>query len=664
MSRKGHLSELVRRKDPEVRRWKSFQASFGRERIAIVRYPDLDSSTGPGGELARRARLVERRLGRRTVTVPIAGKRAAEVLVIYDPKELGDHDAARLLRRAAKKSSPDERPADLHGEVRLRKDALSAADSWLRLAPWAAALMGLLVLVFGGGVRALVPTALSAAAGASVALACSTVLGAARRFDTLFPALTVALLSVFFVRRLLDAMESGPPAVKRERVGRGLYRAVGPILLTAGVVALALVGMGASRFPGVRRPALIAAIAALVTSLASVTSAPALLALWPGKWNRAPARASLLAGWTHRVNKVLVSNHLPLLVIIALVVGGAAVFALGSPIAHRFNLLETGEISPAGGGDVPRSGTLSLVLTGRRETDFTRSKTISTIRALEDELRGHPSITSAYGPPDLAKTIGEGAATGSEATEMSRLRLRRPRLVNSFLSPDEPKARLIITTRFTDTRQLRDLAAWVERRANRTLPVEISSHVTGGLFLASHSLDSLAKALVVGLVRFMGMLFIVVIALTKDPRLGLTASGPALVVICMGGGVARLAGWPINLPLAASLTLVAMWTSSDALNALLKVARLRYGPPGVSLTASATSLRSAFLLGPFLVAAGLACRSPSLAQAGLISGVGLLVGSLVSAFTVPSLLAFMPGARLHGPLWEHTRRRVDRRAER
>jgi preprotein translocase subunit SecF len=680
-SQRGRLLHMMRPHDPEVRRWERFTQAFGHERNALVRYPDIDPArVSHRRTLAQRGRRIEHLLAGRAVSVPLVDNSSPGGLlwVSHDPRQINDETAFAKLRLAVQKTkqaaakNPTQAPqaVTLDGELVLRREARATTTAWLRYAPWILGLLGLLVLAFGGGPRAFALTTVVTAGGLSSGFALMAPLGADRRLDALLPAVTVCLLAVFFVRRLLDAVESSPKADKSSRVGGALYRAVGPILLTAGVLAMAFVGMGASRFSGVRNPSLIAALGAIATAVTAVTIAPALLVLWPGSWHRHPARASLLAGWTGRVNKVLVAHRRPLLLTLLLLLAGSGVAALHHTIGHPYDLarqrwhaLWTREKPTA------RTISLSLVVTAKNQQALFATETLHVFDRIEQKIRHHPAVEATYGLAALARRYVPAQGQAKQlplARRLQRLRTSDPRWVNRFVSPHTPKTRILITARLTHTRALRKLKRWIERQSHALLPADFYAQVTGSMPVTSHTLDTLATAYIVGLVRFLGMLFILVIALTKDPRLGLTASVPALLPVVVLAALFRLTGWSMHLGLAGALIVVAMWSGLDALNALLKVARIRFSPPGVSLTASATSLRSAFLLAPFLAVATAITDSAATIQAGLSAGVGLALGSLISSFTVPSLLAFMPGARLHGPLWEHTRRsaRKNRRRDR
>lgn len=666
------LSDLVRPDYPALRRWMDLQGSLGNERSVLLVPPDFSA---PGTEsvenlLVEFRDFVQQKLGSDVVAIEITakknktGKKEAEgergfVFLSFDHEHTEDHEIRNRVEKVTREwmllkgdiqnglqiAGSDQ--TRVEGELALRREVHSVIGRWLKIAPLTLPLLAVLVFLGGGGLKAVVSVMLVFGTSLGTIVAVSKALGGNLDLDVFFPAVVALFLSVFFVRRLLDSIAIVQPGTKNKRVGSALFAVVGPILLSAGVIAICLAGMGGSRFPGVRRPALIASVGVLAVAAASVTVVPALLSLWPGKWNKIPSRLSKLSKWTRSAGKPLVRRPVPWLLAVFLLFLAGSVWSLRSPISHKLKFSSNDFKTLLSGSRRNRLVSLSLVLQTSDRKTLTAGEALESMDALSKKLSGHPKILGVKGVHDIVTRQMEHG--GPEDTEDDR-RLKK------LLAPDEPIGRFILAVECSSTRELGEISGWIESTAMKSLPDKMSSHTTGALVSASNAADELTKAYLVGLVRFVGMLLLMMIALSKDPRLGLTAITPPAATIVIVGSLIAIFSASVHIIIAYALILTAVWCSTDALDALLRTAQLKMSPPGMTPAVTAPSLRSSLFLAPFVPVAGFCSMSPFFAQAGVIAAIGIGIGSILSAFLVPMMLNYMPEARLHGPLWEHKRK--------
>ncbi len=682
-SRHSSLSDLVRPDYPALRRWMDLQSSLGNERSVLLEPPGI--SPGEREKFLEYRDFVQERLGEKSVAIEIpaksrergkTGDKTGLVFVSIDHKSVSDHEIRRRIKKMNRewlslnennKAEEEESGKDdeqetmvsethesrMEGELALRHEVHSVISRWLGIAPLTLPLLALFVFLGGGGLKAVVSVMLVFGTSLGAVIATSRALGGNIDLDIAFPGVVSLFLSVFFVRRLLDSVAAARPGTKSKRVGSALFAVVGPILLSAGLIAICLAGMGGSRFSGVRRPALIAAVGVLTAAAASTTIVPGILSLWPGKWNETPSRLSKLSRWTRSAGKPLVRRPVPWLLAVFLLFLGGSVWSLRSPISHELFFSSSDIKTLFGRTEKTRPVSISLVIQAPDKNTLTSHETLQSMDLLSRKLSTHPKILGVTGFQDIiVNQTGHEGVAGETPEDTRRL--------NKLLAPYEPTGRLILAVECKSTGELGEIARWIETTAMKSLPDKISSHTTGALVSAGNAADELTKAYLVGLVRFVGMLLLLMIAISKDPRLGLTAiTPPAATLVILGSLIAAISA-SVQLIMAYALILTAVWCSTDALDALLRTAQLRITPPGMTPAVTAPSLRSSLLLAPFVPVAGFCCMSPFFAPAGVLAALGIGIGSLLSAFLVPMMLNYMPEARLHGPLWEHKRKKKKR----
>ncbi len=523
-------------------------------------------------------------------------------------------------------------PARLCGTLPLLAKVRPTIRRWGQGALIAAALLLVMFLLTGGGLRGVVLLTVTWFLSAGLVAALWRLLHSAFDLMAILPGLALTATVTLATKRLVDAAGWSGQDSSAQAARAAYERERGPQFLIAGVAAISLLAMAASRFPGLRWPAIWAATAVLAAVLTTLFVGTAILAIWPRSFKR-HRQASLLSRWVGQVQEGAANWPRLGLWAGALLVAALAFVGLKADVAVPLEKTDHDAAAPC-------LVALDLVVTA--STDMQSDKDGVVLHRLTRRIGAMSEVEAIY-PNE--KQAGTGKGNGIIS------RWHRP-------GPD-PSVHHAVLVRTKDTAQVAATAHRVTTEANRILRAQpnISAHVTGPITEGARTATALSRSYILGIVRFLGMVLMLLVALTWDPRLGLTVALPAAASLVMLLAVLSLLHKPVTLPVLGGFALVSVWATMDAFSSVLEAARSRRAGASLPRHAASSSLRAALSVGvAILVGAGY-CISAPFAPAALVAGAGILLAALLSAYGVPTLLAFMPGARLLGPLWEPRKRR-------
>ncbi len=475
----------------------------------------------------------------------------------------------------------------------------SELRAWGRTAVVGLAVLVLALLATGGGLRNLATTLLAGGAAQGLLLGTWHLLVGPPNLVYIFAAAAGVAFSVLMAKRLSDAAEWSQERAPRRAAGAALRRERGPQLLIAGTVGLAVAAMGASRFQALALAGPWTALACILAVLSNLLVGTAVIALWPYRRTR---QATLVRRWLgHAQHRAARWPRLGLLTA-GILAASLTWLATRATLSHPL---------------APKGRTCLVPLTLDVEPGDRRERPLGALVANAARAAGGRVCGPAgQGPTETWR--GRVCVFASESVQLRRTAHRIRRAIHE-----------------------RDETALVAVRAPE-------------LWLA-RSGDRLGRAALVALARLLGTVLVVLVALTWDPRLGLTAAAPPAFAVTLLIAVLAALGRPLTLPTLAVLCILAGWGTADAISGILEAARRRQ-KGSLSHSAASSSMRAATAMAAATAAMAVLGRDSAFASSAVVMASGLLLTSVVSAYGVPTFLAYMPGARFQGPLCEPRRR--------
>ncbi len=564
-------------------------------------------------------------------------KQAVCVLVFVDSTKAPPQTVDRIRRKAG--AATGKRPR-ICGSLPLLKRIRPRIHKWSKGALLTAAALLLAFLLTGGGLRGMIVLTVSWAIAAGVVAAAWRLLHSSLDLMAVLPGLALTATVALSTKRLVDAAGWSGLDESHRAAAAAFRRERGPQFLIAGVTALALLAMGASRFTGLRWPAIWAATAVITAVLTTLIVGTAILAVWPRSFKH-HRQASILSRWVGGVQKRAANWPRAGLWVGALMVTGLAVIGFRAKIA----------IPLRGDGDnllQPCLFNLDLVVT-RGGSDHRDAIDRTLVSKLLQHVQVLPEVEAVFPVAGDLRFIASS-----------------PVLSKWYQPASEDSIHLSVMIGARDTAEVNAKAARIARSARKQLRghPELSAHITGSITEGARTATALSRSYIVGIVRLLGMVFMLLVALTWDRRLGLTAALPAAVCLVVLLAVLATLRQPVTLPILGAMALVASWAVMDALSSVLEAARSRRAGASLPRHASSSSLRAALAVGLAILTGAGYCMDAPFAPAAMLAGGGIMLAAIVSAYGVPTLLAFMPGARLQGPLWEPRRSRIKKRKPR
>lgn len=478
--------------------------------------------------------------------------------------ESGLHDA--IVRIAHEEGGAADAFVTGGSHVKAETSRLLLADV-LRLTPFTIVVMALIALVSFRSVRGVVVPLLTIGAATLWTLALMAWLERPLSLvTTILPPLILTIgfaYAVHVVSQYYDfAARLRGEASVREVARRALGHVALPVLLTGLTTAAGFAALAASTLDAIREFAAFAVVAVLATLFASLTLAPALLAVLPAE-RRAAASEARESSWLQRGAVRLAEldiRHRRALFALAV---GVAVLACGGVARIRVSadlITNFPESHPvrrdfeAVNERIGGSNAFYVVLRADERDAFKKPERLELLRSLQDWLEEQPEIGASTSLADYAVLLNRGfheddptyaRIPRSESLLSQLFFFGSSEQMERFVDSTFSTAGILARAKVSETRRMADLVERIEARL-ALLPEEIEGRVTGNPVLLARTLDALSRGQAFSLVAAFGVIYVILAALFTSFRTGLLALVPNALPVACYFGILGLVGFDLT----------------------------------------------------------------------------------------------------------------------
>ena len=453
------------------------------------------------------------------------------------------------------------------------------------------------------------------------------------------------------VLRARDA-RAGPEAVARALRGVAL-----PVFMCAATTAIGCLSLCTSLLPVIREFGVFSALGVISAFVASVTVAPACLALWPGATRTAEDRGSLmLEGLAARVALFDVRHSTAILL-------ATAVFSVLAFAALPRIRVSTSLVSNFQEGHPIREGidafdqmfdgsmTLRAVIEGGSRDAFKEPANLRVLEQTQRWIEAQPEVGGTTSLADHLKTVSRAfRGGGDEALALPDSRRLVAQLLH-FLWDERletvvdrrfESAAILVRAPYADSREVSALIERIEAHL-RELPQPLTGHVTGNTAMIVRTIDRIAISQALNLATASIAIVLLLVVYFRSVRLGLLALIPNVLPVLAFFAALGLSGITLNVTTSLIATIVLGVAVDDTIHFFVRydwIARaFRDAEKGavealraVARPVSSTNL--ALILG-FLVLGTSQLKHQ--VEFGLLAAGALSFGWLMDLFLTPAL---------------------------
>lgn len=475
--------------------------------------------------------------------------------------------------------------------------------------------------------------------------------------------------SVHVIADYQQELEGGTP--HPDAVSRSLERVAVPILLTTLTNMAAFLAFGGAPLKPINQLGVLAAVGIVLAAGLSLVLAPALLA--SGRALRqarpAPQREGQHEGRLDRLLQRTIGFAMTRPRTVALGFLAATVLAVGA--AHRVEpQTKTVESFPRGAPlrlsyelmDQRMKGAMAveLVLTapkpdGVRELDFLRR-----MAALQARIATHPMVTETRSLADVvARTNqalhGDDPAwnrlpdTPEQAAQYLFLyETSGGKSLERLMSFDGAQARVTVRTRSLDSRDLRELEAFIDREATPLLAPDTRLAAAGNFALVVALCDLIVQGEMLSFGLALAAVALLLLLILRSLRLSLIALVPNVLPVVFAFGLMGLLGIPLHLPLMMLAPVVIGVAVDDNVHFFAHFRRHlgELGDQAAALRATVRHIGRALLFNSSVLFMGFGAfvfsQSTDLSEFGLVAAFAFLCALVSDLLLVPALLTLFP----------------------
>jgi hypothetical protein len=498
----------------------------------------------PGSGEAVRQKLNGDRVAPRSL-ISDAGEVAA-VNVLLDEGADGHYDALF----AGIDSALNGRRAAVSGVPIFRVAATASTRGELLLfVPITISVIGLLLFLVFGSLRAVCVPLLTCAAGSAVPLGVMGAIGNPLTLTTaILPSVVLALGCTYTLHLLTAARGATTP----QELEAALEPVALPVALSGLTTAIGFVAISVVRIDAIRFLGAYGALGVLSVLALTMTATPAALALWPlprdsrFQW-RLPAAS--LADWLVRLARdhwrVVLAGWVILLILcgsglpkIRVETDATRWFSPGHPIRDAYERIreELSGISP-----------MNVVIEAEGEVPVTSPPALSAIDGLAQHLAGLPHVGKVLSLADPLRQLHGGflgdptqpLPTDRALAEQYLLLLESVEQLGDLVTPDRRAANVVLRLDDNGSSYLLDVAAealgWWEAHG----PPGFRARTTGVMFEFARALDEISRGQILGL-TFAGLAIAAILyAILRRAPLAVVAmvpnAAPVLVIFGVMG---------------------------------------------------------------------------------------------------------------------------------
>ncbi|MET3493999.1 efflux RND transporter permease subunit [Variovorax boronicumulans] len=471
--------------------------------------------------------------------------------------------------------------------------------------------------------------------------------------------------SVHVIADYQQELEGGTP--HPNAVVRSLERVAVPIMLTTLTNVAAFLAFGGAPLKPINQLGVLAAVGIVLAAGLSLVLAPAMLAT--GRPLRKARTVQQREGRLERVLQRIVGFAMARPLAVALAFLAVAVLAVSA--AHSVEpQTKTVESFPRGAPlrlsyelmDERMKGAMAveIVLTapkpeGVRDLDFLRR-----MAALQARVETHPLVTETRSLADVvARTNqalhGDAPAwhklpdSAAQAAEYLFLyETSGGRSLERLMSFDGSQARMTVRTRSIDSRDLRNLEAFIDREAAATLAPDTRVEAAGTFALVVALCDLIVQGEMLSFGLALAAVAVLLLAILRSVRLSLIALVPNVLPVVFAFGLMGLLGIPLHLPLMMLAPVVIGVAVDDNVHFFAHFNRhLReLGDQAAALRATVRHIGRALLFNSSVLFIGFGAfvfsQSTDLAEFGLVSAFAFFCALVCDLLLVPALLTLFP----------------------
>lgn len=452
-----------------------------------------------------------------------------------------------------------------------------------------------------------------------------------------------------------------------QAVVRSLERVAVPILLTTLTNVAAFIAFGGAPLKPINQLGVLAAVGIVLAAGLSLVLAPALLA--SGRALRQARPVPQREGRLDRMLQNAVGFAMARPRSVALAFLAATVLAVGA--AHRVEpQTKTVESFPRGAPlrlsyelmDQRMQGAMAveLVLTaprpdGVRELDFLRR-----MAALQTRIQSHPMVTETRSLADVVARTNQAlhgddpawnrlpAAAEQAAQYLFLYETSGGKSLERLMSFDGSQARLTVRTRSLDSRDLRELEAFIDREAATTLAQDTRLEAAGNFALVVALCDLIVQGEMLSFGLALAAVALLLLAILRSVRLSLIALVPNVLPVVFAFGLMGLLGIPLHLPLMMLAPVVIGVAVDDNVHFFAHFRRhlSELGNQPAALRATVRHIGRALLFNSSVLFMGFGAfvfsQSTDLSEFGLVAAFAFLCALVSDLLLVPALLTLFP----------------------
>jgi hydrophobe/amphiphile efflux-3 (HAE3) family protein len=390
----------------------------------------------------------------------------------------------------------------------------------------------------------------------------------------LVPPLLVTLglsYTVHVVSEYYDEMRAHAGSGVRERMGDALHRTALPLFTCGVTTAVGFATLCLSPLGAVRDFGWLSVAGTVFTLLASLSFAPAVLALLPAPRRLPPLSGGIglsglfgracasLARFDVERRQVVFAVALAVLAVsllgaVRMKVGTQQIekFAADAPVRVHFEAINRrfGGVNP-----------LTVVLETERTEGFKEPETLRAVKDLQDWLEAQPEIGGTTSLVDylevaqrafLGADAAPGAVPASRALVSQILFAAESDELERFVDGSFEAAALHVRAKVIDSAEVAALVTRIDERL-RELPAPVKGTVTGSSVVFNQALDEIIYGQATSLVSGLGIIYAILAVMFLSLRIGLVALIPNVLPIAFYFG---LLGWT-GITLSPGTSLVA-----------------------------------------------------------------------------------------------------------
>jgi len=440
-----------------------------------------------------------------------------------------------------------------------------------------------------------------------------------------------------------------------------LHEVSTPVLFTGFTTAAGFGSLATSSLTAIEQYGVATSLGVLISMIATLTFAPALLQVLPAKASR--RRRSVEDRFDEslvRLARFDIDKRVPILVIgaAAAVVSGIGIFkvVVGSDLVSSLepdNLvrMDFNHINDRLEG----ANSLNVVLTTDSNDAFKIPQNLETIDQLQDWLETQDDVGGSTSFADYVKALYQGIEAGdrdyyripeSKDLVSQLLVIGGNDEIDQYVDRDYRIANIVVRTNAMDSIEVLDLVERIEEQL-RDLPHHIQGRLTGNTVLISRTMDDIAIGQASSLAVAFLIIYLILVMLFTSFKTGLIALIPNALPVLVYFGILGWSGIQLNASTGLVATIVLGIAVDDTIHLLANFNRVakRHADESLGVIEAMRRVGKPVTYTTAALCLGFSCLTFSKMQPqvefGYLATITLLVAWVVDLTFTPALAARM-----------------------